>query len=62
MIREGDRDELLKQGGHYATPFSTYFRRRSLAYRPEWVEDRLRGKMGRRTRGKTEGTCAEFAT
>lgn len=32
IIQEGDHDALLRQGGHYATLYNTYFRHQSLAY------------------------------
>jgi ATP-binding cassette, subfamily B, bacterial len=32
IIEEGNHDGLLKQGGHYATLYNTYFRHQSLAY------------------------------
>ena len=32
IIQEGDHEALLKQGGHYATLYNTYFRHQSLAY------------------------------
>jgi len=32
IIEEGNHDELLKQGGHYANLYNTYFRHQSLAY------------------------------
>jgi ATP-binding cassette subfamily B protein len=32
IIEEGNHDRLLKQGGHYATLYNTYFRHQSLAY------------------------------
>lgn len=32
IIEEGDHEGLLKQGGHYATLYNTYFRHQSLAY------------------------------
>jgi len=32
MIEEGNHEGLLKQGGHYATLYNTYFRHQSLAY------------------------------
>ena len=32
IIQEGDHEGLLKQGGHYATLYNTYFRHQSLAY------------------------------
>jgi len=32
IIEEGDHEALLKQGGHYADLYNTYFRHQSLAY------------------------------
>ncbi|MBL1172856.1 MAG: ABC transporter ATP-binding protein, partial [Chloroflexi bacterium] len=32
IIEEGNHDELLQQGGHYAELYNTYFRHQSLAY------------------------------
>jgi ATP-binding cassette subfamily B protein len=32
ILEEGSHDGLLKQGGHYATLYNTYFRHQSLAY------------------------------
>jgi ATP-binding cassette, subfamily B, bacterial len=32
IIQEGTHKSLLKQGGHYATLYNTYFRHQSLAY------------------------------
>ncbi len=32
IIEQGNHDGLLKQGGHYATLYNTYFRHQSLAY------------------------------
>jgi ATP-binding cassette subfamily B protein len=32
IIEEGDHEGLLRQGGHYATLYNTYFRHQSLAY------------------------------
>jgi ATP-binding cassette subfamily B protein len=39
IIEEGNHEDLLKQGGHYANLYNTYFRHQSLDYRPEWVDD-----------------------
>jgi ATP-binding cassette subfamily B protein len=32
IIEEGDHDQLMEQGGHYAELYDTYFRHQSLAY------------------------------
>jgi ATP-binding cassette, subfamily B, bacterial len=32
ILEAGDHDSLLRQGGHYATLYNTYFRHQSLAY------------------------------
>lgn len=40
IIEEGNHDQLLAQGGHYATLYNTYFRHQSLDYRPEGLEER----------------------
>ncbi|HUH98761.1 MAG TPA: ABC transporter ATP-binding protein [Anaerolineales bacterium] len=40
IIQEGDHESLLKQGGHYADLYNTYFRHQSLDYRPDWVDSR----------------------
>jgi ABC-type multidrug transport system fused ATPase/permease subunit len=34
VIEEGSHDMLLRQGGHYAELYSTYFRHQALAYEP----------------------------
>jgi ABC-type multidrug transport system fused ATPase/permease subunit len=34
IIEEGNHDDLLAQGGHYAELYTTYFRHQSLEYRP----------------------------
>lgn len=46
IIQEGNHAGLLAQGGHYATLYNTYFRHQSLAYRPDWVDE----KYGERLR------------
>jgi ATP-binding cassette subfamily B protein len=38
IIEEGNHEGLLKQGGHYATLYNTYFRHQSLAYVEEMKE------------------------
>ena len=45
ILQEGDHEGLLKQGGHYATLYNTYFRHQSLAYRPDWVDEKLDAKL-----------------
>jgi ATP-binding cassette subfamily B protein len=32
IIEEGNHEELLEQGGHYAELYNTYFRHQSLEY------------------------------
>jgi len=39
IIEEGNHDQLLAQGGHYAELYTTYFRHQSLEYQP-WQETR----------------------
>jgi ABC-type multidrug transport system fused ATPase/permease subunit len=34
IIEQGNHDNLLAQGGHYAELYTTYFRHQSLEYRP----------------------------
>jgi ABC-type multidrug transport system fused ATPase/permease subunit len=34
IIEQGNHDDLLAQGGHYAELYTTYFRHQSLEYRP----------------------------
>jgi len=38
IIEEGNHQQLLTRGGHYAELYNTYFRHQSLEYRP-WVEN-----------------------
>ena len=45
IIQEGDHEGLLEQGGHYAMLYNTYFRHQSLAYRPEWVDEKYAGRL-----------------
>lgn len=45
IIQEGDHEGLLKQGGHYATLYNTYFRHQSLDYRPDWVDDKATARL-----------------
>jgi len=35
IIEEGDHDELMQQGGHYAELYNTYFRHQSPEYNPD---------------------------
>ncbi len=45
IIEEGNHENLLAQGGHYATLYNTYFRHQSLAYveqMKQFVENRQR--------------------
>jgi ATP-binding cassette subfamily B protein len=42
IIEEGSHEGLLKQGGHYATLYNTYFRHQSLAY-VEQMKDLVEG-------------------
>ncbi|HJR79450.1 MAG TPA: ABC transporter ATP-binding protein [Anaerolineales bacterium] len=46
IIEEGNHRELLKQGGHYATLYNTYFRHQSLDYRPPGLDELLAVKLG----------------
>jgi ATP-binding cassette subfamily B protein len=39
IIEEGNHDELLGKGGHYASLYNTYFRHQSLDYMPEGLDD-----------------------
>ena len=45
IIQEGTHEGLLQQGGHYATLYNTYFRHQSLAYRPDWVDEKFGGRL-----------------
>jgi ATP-binding cassette, subfamily B, bacterial len=45
IIQEGDHEGLLREGGHYAMLYNTYFRHQSLAYRPEWVDEKFSGRL-----------------
>jgi ATP-binding cassette subfamily B protein len=40
-IEEGNHEDLLDQGGHYAGLYNTYFRHQSIDYRPEGLEEYL---------------------
>jgi len=46
IIQEGSHDALLKQGGHYAMLYNTYFRHQSLDYRPPGLDELLAYKLG----------------
>jgi ATP-binding cassette subfamily B protein len=39
IIEEGNHEELLFRGGHYASLYNTYFRHQSTDYRPEGLEE-----------------------
>jgi ATP-binding cassette subfamily B protein len=39
IIEEGNHEELLYRGGHYASLYNTYFRHQSIDYRPEGLEE-----------------------
>ncbi|HTP01338.1 MAG TPA: ABC transporter ATP-binding protein [Anaerolineales bacterium] len=56
IIQEGSHEGLLAQGGHYATLYNTYFRHQSLAYRPDWVEEKYGAQV---KAGADAGTTAE---
>jgi ATP-binding cassette subfamily B protein len=45
IIEQGNHDGLLKQGGHYADLYNTYFRHQSLDYRPAGLDDYLSYKL-----------------
>jgi ATP-binding cassette subfamily B protein len=42
MIEQGDHEDLMAAGGHYAELYNTYFRHQSLAY----VEQARRAALG----------------
>ena len=42
IIEEGNHEELLAQGGHYAELYDTYFRHQSLDYQPANIEEILK--------------------
>ncbi len=44
IIQEGSHDELMQQGGHYATLYQTYFRHQSINYRPEGLDEYLESR------------------
>ncbi|HET9591142.1 MAG TPA: ABC transporter ATP-binding protein, partial [Anaerolineales bacterium] len=46
IIEEGNHEGLLRQGGHYATLYNTYFRHQSLDYRPPGLDELLAVKQG----------------
>jgi ATP-binding cassette subfamily B protein len=41
IIEQGNHQELLKRGGHYAALYNTYFRHQSIDYRPPSLEEHL---------------------
>ncbi|MCE7986900.1 MAG: ABC transporter ATP-binding protein [Caldilinea sp. CFX5] len=41
IIEEGDHEELLARGGHYAELYTTYFRHQSVDYKPWQEEERI---------------------
>ena len=45
IIQEGNHEGLLREGGHYAMLYNTYFRHQSLAYRPEWVDEKYGSRL-----------------
>ena len=45
IIEQGDHDGLLKQGGHYAELYNTYFRHQSLSY-VEKIKEMLNSNVG----------------
>jgi ATP-binding cassette subfamily B protein len=45
IIEEGNHDELMARGGHYAELYDTYFRHQSLDYRPPPSEDDFDARM-----------------
>ncbi len=55
IIQEGTHDSLLQQGGHYATLYNTYFRHQSLAYRPDWVDEKFTGRISLDVKAGDEG-------
>ncbi len=46
IIETGNHEELLAEGGHYATLYNTYFRHQSISYKPEGLDEFLAYKMG----------------
>jgi ABC-type multidrug transport system fused ATPase/permease subunit len=46
IIEEGDHDNLMQQGGHYAELYNTYFRHQSLDYEPARVAAGLSHAIG----------------
>ncbi len=44
IIEEGSHTNLLKNGGHYASLYNTYFRHQSLDYKPEGLDEFLKQK------------------
>lgn len=45
IIEEGSHQGLLRQGGHYAELYNTYFRHQSLDYRPAGLDEYLDAKL-----------------
>ena len=45
IIEEGNHENLLASGGHYAELYNTYFRHQSINYRPDWVEVKLHQEL-----------------
>jgi ATP-binding cassette subfamily B protein len=52
IIEQGTHDGLLKQAGHYAELYNTYFRHQSLNYKPPELEETSTVKMGPQSSGQ----------
>ena len=39
-----EKGQIIR-GGHPAMLYNTYFRRQSLAYTPEWVDEKFSGRL-----------------